>query len=279
MTRENTPKEISSQAESGNVSVEGSGNPMWRDGPMPTPPGPLSLLYEHVAYLGRSTEAVHLLERLSACGLNPERAEDLGALVRQIEVPCGRCRRTVTACVLATLGPCSKTAALCAIGLLRPELEWMVARLVGAGLDPEEGQAEAVAAAWEVVTSQPGSGTNEYVTADSLVNAIWICCRRSAGVRRSGSVTFVGLPADLDIAAPDADPFERWPGLLATAVSAGVLTPRQVVVIAQTRVEGRSLDEVAKTLGRPYDAVKKERQRAEAALRTFALAYSSEGSR
>jgi DNA-directed RNA polymerase specialized sigma24 family protein len=236
-------------------------------------------LCEHVAHLERSAESVHLLERLSACGLNPERAEDLGALVRKIETPCGRCRRIVTACVLATMGPRSKTAALCAIALLRPELEWMVLRLVGAGLDPEEGQAEAVAAAWEVLAAAPGRGTNEYVTLDSLVNAIWICCRRSAGVRRSGSVTFVGLPADLDIAAPETDPFERWPGLLATAVSAGVLTARQVVVIAQTRVEGRSLDEVAKILGRPYDAVKKERQRAEAALRTFALAYSSEGLR
>lgn len=279
MTRENTAKEISSRDESGSVCVEGSGNPVWRDGPMPTPPGALSLLCEHVAHLGRSAEAVHLLERLRAAGLDPERAEDLGALVRQIDAPCGRCRRTVTACVLAAMGPCSKTAALCAIALLRPELEWMVARLVGAGFDPEEGQAEAVAAAWEVVTSPRRSSTNEYVPPDSLVNAIWICTRRSTGMRRRGSVSFVGLSADLDVAAPETDPLERWPGLLATAVSAGVLTPRQVVVIAQTRMDGRPLDEVAKTLGRPYDALKKERQRAEAALRTFALRYSSEGSR
>ena len=251
---------------------------MWRDGRMPNPSGPLSTLCEHVAHLERSSESAHLLERLSACGLNPEGADDLGALVRQIESPCGRRRRIVTACVLATLGSCSKTAALCAIALLHPELEWMVLRLLGAGLDPEEGQAEAVAAAWEVVASQPGRGTNEYVTPDGLVNAIWSCARRSAGVRRNGSVTIVGLPADLDVAAPETDPLERWPGLLATAVSAGVLTPRQVVVIARTRVEGRSLNEVAKTLGRPYGAVEKERQRAEAALRTFALAYSSEGS-
>ena len=67
------------------------------------------------------------------------------------------------------------------------------------------------------------------------------------------------------------DPLERWPGLLAAAVARGVLTPRQVVLIAQTRMEGRPLSEVAAALGRPYDAVRMERGRAEAALRQFAL--------
>jgi DNA-directed RNA polymerase specialized sigma24 family protein len=60
---------------------------------------------------------------------------------------------------------------------------------------------------------------------------------------------------------------------LAAAVARGVLTPRQVVVIAQTRMEGRPLAEVARSLGRGYDAVQKDRLRAEAALRVFALSY------
>ena len=83
------------------------------------------------------------------------------------------------------------------------------------------------------------------------------------------------MPDDFDRAAPEVDRLERWPGLLAAAVARGVLTPRQVVLIAQTRMEQRPLREVAVALGRPYDAVRKERRRAEAALRQFALTYFS----
>jgi DNA-directed RNA polymerase specialized sigma24 family protein len=42
-------------------------------------------------------------------------------------------------------------------------------------------------------------------------------------------------------------------------------------------MEERPLTEIARALGRPYDAVRKERRRAERALRTFALGYVSEG--
>ena len=69
---------------------------------------------------------------------------------------------------------------------------------------------------------------------------------------------------------------EGSPTLLAAAVAAGVLTPRHVVLIARTRIEGVPLAEVAQTLGRPYDAVRMERRRAEAALRTFVRRYESE---
>ena len=66
-----------------------------------------------------------------------------------------------------------------------------------------------------------------------------------------------------------------WPGLLDAAVAAGVINANQALVVAQTRIEGRGLAEVARQLGRPYDAVQKERRRAEHALRTFARFYDS----
>jgi DNA-directed RNA polymerase specialized sigma24 family protein len=90
-------------------------------------------------------------------------------------------------------------------------------------------------------------------------------------MRRRSQLEVVPLAEDLDQPVADPDPLERWPGLLAAAVARRVLTPRQVVLIAQTRMDGRPLCDVARDLGRPYGAVKKERQRAEAALREFAL--------
>ena len=81
----------------------------------------------------------------------------------------------------------------------------------------------------------------------------------------------VHSPTGFDVAAPeDPDPLERWPGLLDAAGVAGVLSNEEAVLIARTRVEGESLRCLARDLGRPYDAVRMERRRAEAALRAYA---------
>ena len=86
------------------------------------------------------------------------------------------------------------------------------------------------------------------------------------------------LPEDFDLAEPEVG----WPE--ASAEPPGRRRgrrrahPERVVLIARTRVEGEPLAEVAQALGRPYEALRKERRRAEAALRAFARRYVSEGS-
>ena len=110
-----------------------------------------------------------------------------------------------------------------------------------------------------------------------VANAIWAEVRRDAGVRRGGVTATVPLPEGFDIPGAENEPSERWPALLADAVAAGVITAGQAVLVAETRLEDRPLGEVAKALGRPYDAVRKERSRAGAALRTFAPTYLSGG--
>jgi hypothetical protein len=54
----------------------------------------------------------------------------------------------------------------------------------------------------------------------------------------------------------------RW--LLGAAVAAGVLAEHEARLISDTRVDGRTLPEVADELGLAYEAAKKRRQRAEA---------------
>ena len=97
--------------------------------------------------------------------------------------------------------------------------------------------------------------------------------RRESGLRRRRQIEVSPWPEYLDPPEPRTDRFDRWPGMLAAAVAAGVLTPRQVVLVAETRMEGRSMPEMAKRLGRPVGALYKERQRAEESLRAFALSY------
>ena len=138
----------------------------------------------------------------------------------------------------------------------------------------EEAEAVALAAACEVV-GLPGSPAHERTP--SMCS--WRDGPPDVGDAGRRCPVEVVAPAGglLDAPGTDVDPLERWPGILAAAVAAGVLTPSQVVIVARSRMEQRPLAEIARALGRPYDAVRKERRRAETALRTFALGYVSEG--
>jgi hypothetical protein len=157
--------------------------------------------------------------------------------------------------------------------MLRGELEVVRDRLVRSGrVSALDAEIDTLAAAWEVVTRRPPPGRWE------RGDAIWNLARRVTGMRRGGTVGVEPLPEVSELACDDAAGLEGlgWSSaLLPAAVAAGVLTSREVVVIARTRIEGRPLREVAAALGRPYDAARMERRRAEAALRTFLTRYDS----
>jgi DNA-directed RNA polymerase specialized sigma24 family protein len=105
---------------------------------------------------------------------------------------------------------------------------------------------------------------------------VWTELRRQLRVRRNRRIELVPLTDEIDVPAPLAEPPEERPGLLIAAVAADVINERQAVVVAETRIEGRELAEVAADLGRPYQAVRKDRKRAERALATFARRYYAE---
>ena len=148
--------------------------------------------------------------------------------------------------------------------------------LVRSGVEPEEAEAQVVSVAWEVVAAK--RGRRRLHPPKALVDAIWNEIRREAGLRRTQRLEVAPIPERFDTPAPEVDHLEHWPGLLGAAVAASVLTPRQVVIVAGTRMEQRSLADMAKSLGTTYDAVRMERCRAEKALRTFALSYDWSGS-
>jgi DNA-directed RNA polymerase specialized sigma24 family protein len=111
-----------------------------------------------------------------------------------------------------------------------------------------------------------------------LTTVIWTELRREFGVRRDRGIELVPLSDEMDVAAPEVVE-EPCHGLFEAAVAAGVINENQAVLVAQTRVEGRGLAEIARDLGRPYDAVQKDRRRAEHALGSFARSYGAEGPR
>jgi DNA-directed RNA polymerase specialized sigma24 family protein len=161
-------------------------------------------------------------------------------------------------------------AALSLLSELAPELASMCRRLERHGLEGDEAEALTVSVAWEVVSGRRSRRCPRSLRA--LRESIWRAVRQEAGVRRLEHDT-VPLDEDLQWSAAAIDRLERWPGLLAAALAAGVLSATQVVIVAESRMEERPLAEVARALGRPYDAVRMERHRAERALRSFARSY------
>jgi len=289
VTRENGSKENSAGDQFGNDSGNDSRNPLWRNGVMtePTitePHRALQSLVDHVAVLARGPEGTRLAARIAGPMPRGKDAPNLVALLARRDAdgrPAIRIQER-----LAKEAPYDPLAALALLVMLRPELEAVRDRLVHSGLvSPLEAETDTVAAAWEVVTRRPPPGRWE------RCDTIWGLARRDSGLRRKCSIVTEPLPVHFDGAlyntALDDSAFDdgsdvategigRSPALLAAAVAAGVLTPRQVVLIARTRLEGRPLGEVAQALGRPYDAARMERRRAEVALRPFVVRYESE---
>jgi hypothetical protein len=173
--------------------------------------------------------------------------------------------------------PSDEDAALEILDLLGPELAVLAGRLVRFGIEPEVARAESLSVAWEVVGGHRLGPV--LPTKTCLASVVWTELRREFGVRRNRGIELVALTEEIDVAAPEADPEEPWPGVLEAAVTAGVINAQQALVVAQTRIEGRGLAEVAADLGRPYHAVRKDRQRAEKALAAFVRFYDAEGPR
>ena len=235
-------------------------NPVWRDVAM-THIGPLQNLSDHLRAVARGPRADRLLDHLSNDGLRVDPEPHLMVILDWRD-PLGRPDPTLVEC-LAHWAPRDELAVLGLIHLLRPRLELMAIRLTRhARTDLGVAECEVIGAAWEVLTRRPPPGRSE------RLDAIWREVRRSAGVRRMQRTTV--LPEDFDIATPEEpDSFEHWPGLIDAAGSAGVLTSGEAELIVRTRIDGEALSRLAEDLGRPYDALRMERRRAEAALRSY----------
>jgi hypothetical protein len=270
MTRRNCAEELLSRddlvIDSGNDPVKS----MWRDGAM-TEPSPLQSLSDHVASRARGHEAACLAARIAPSSTSVRDRGDLAALLGRRDGDGRPAIRIVER--LAKEAPRDQLAAVALLSMLRGELEVVRDRLVRSGrVNVLDAETDALGAAWEVVTRRPPPGRWE------RGDAIWNRARRVSLMRRQCSLEAEPLPVGFEVAEPERDVHSSPAHLLAAAVVAGVLSPREVVLVARTRLEDQPLSEVARTLGRPYDAVRKERRRAEVALATFVERYEAEGS-
>ncbi|MUL41556.1 sigma-70 family RNA polymerase sigma factor [Streptomonospora sp. PA3] len=148
-----------------------------------------------------------------------------------------------------------------AIGLAMPALR-AAARRSTRGLD---------AAAAADVEAEILAG---FVTAVGEVNLEWTrlvwrlrCRAQRAGIRaRHREERHPGLPEQVAESAVPRPPWGHPDLVLADAVAAGVLTAAEAQLIAETRLAGATLHQIAADLGVGYKTVHKRRHRAEARL-------------
>jgi DNA-directed RNA polymerase specialized sigma24 family protein len=221
-------------------------NPLWRD---------VAMASDHSPH-ERMTNWP-LLDRLASDGLD----DDEMALLPQ-----SRCARIVG---LLRMARRDEAAARSLLSLLGPELVAMRRRLVRLGTESDDAEAIVLSVAWEVVRGRRARRCPR--SEHALTEAIWRAVRHDSGVRRRRLET-VPLGACSVGSADEPEPL-GGSALLAAATAAGVLSSRQVAIVIHSRMEGCPLSEVAQRLGRPYDAVRMERRRAERALRDFAFSY------
>ena len=258
-------------------------NLVWRDGAM-TPPIPptapatssraFARIEQYLALISRSPEGNATVERFGAAGATLAGVHDLEGFLCLSRTRGKRFARQNLRATLQ-LAPADEVAALCVLALLRPTLARMSTILARRQGDREEAEAAVVAISWEVVRA-PRSRPHE--APEAIIDAIWTEVRRRGGLRRRGEYELVPLH-DVDVLMGDRGFTDRFPDLLEEAVIRGVLTARQAWIVGRTRIDERTLTEVAAGLGHSYEAVRQERRRAEARLRTFALSYVSSATR
>jgi hypothetical protein len=195
--------------------------------------------------------------------------DDFEALVAEVQDPATSLEREdARLAALVRLAKDDNTAMLALVVVLAPRLAAKIRRFAPS-MDSDDAEAEIVAAVVERVRRYDLQRRPAKVAA----NLLWDATRplRKARDRQRAWTTFtVGLNGT-DTAAPagmsNDGGIELAPELiLVLAVDAGVITATDAAFITATRLRGFTLVDAARLAGLGYEAAKKRRQRAEAAL-------------
>jgi DNA-directed RNA polymerase specialized sigma24 family protein len=155
---------------------------------------------------------------------------------------------------------------------IRPGLLRLAGRLIGDVADHEELRAVLLGAVWEQIRGYPVSRRPRSVAANLLLDTLRQTVRTLHDRRR---VRLVPCGLDIDPAYGDPSPARRpsdegdVDGLLDRAVKAGALGREEAQIILKSRIDGISVEELARSEGVSYNTMKLRRQRAERRLLVF----------
>ncbi len=202
------------------------------------------------------------------------RFADLKALVRFMhKTPGAQAEKDRVLCALLVWAQQDPLGGRVALEAIRPGLLRLAGRLIGDAADHEELWAVLLDAAWERIRGYPVARRPRWVAANLLLDTLNQTVRTLHPRYRRAQWVPCGL--DIDPAYGDSSPAHRpadegdVDGLLDRAVKAGALGREEAQIILRSRIDGVSVEELARAAGVSYNTMKLRRQRAERRLLVF----------
>jgi DNA-directed RNA polymerase specialized sigma24 family protein len=156
---------------------------------------------------------------------------------------------------------------------IRPGLLRLAGRLIVDADDQDELLAVLLGVVWEQIRGYPVERRPRWVAANLLMDTLNQTQRALHPRHRRVHMVPCGL--DIDPAHGDLPPANRpsdegdVDGLLGRAVRAGALARQEAQIILRSRIDGVSVEELARAAGVSYNTMKLRRQRAERRLLVF----------
>jgi DNA-directed RNA polymerase specialized sigma24 family protein len=199
------------------------------------------------------------------------RFADPVALIRFLRAPGASADKDAVLCALLMRARVDPLAARVVLEAVRPGLLRLPARVLVDERQREELWSLLLAVAWEKIRSYPVRRRPRRVAANLLLDTL----HQTLSVLRAGRVRLVPCGLDIDPAYSNPSPAHRpWDegdvdGLLGRAVEAGALAEEEAEIIAKSRIDGVSVEDLARSAGVSYNTMKLRRQRAERRLLVF----------
>jgi DNA-directed RNA polymerase specialized sigma24 family protein len=198
--------------------------------------------------------------------------DDFAALVAELRDPTTTPEREDARIgALVALARSDNDALVALLIVLLPRLRAKVRRY-GIGLDTDDAHAEIIAALISQVRRH-NLGRRPHRVAPKLV---WYATRQLRQARnrnnawRTNTVALAGIDTAIPSTGPTRDGVEiSAPTTMQIAVRDGILTATDAALITATGLAGLPLRDAAALLGLSYEAARKRRQRAQAALRSY----------
>ncbi len=200
------------------------------------------------------------------------RFADLKALVRFMHrAPGAGAEKDRVLCALLAWAQQDSLGGRVVLETIRPGLLRLAGRMIGDAADHEELWAVLLGAVWEQIRGYPVSRRPRWVAANLLLDTL----NQTVRTLRARRVRLVPCGLDIDPAYSDPSPAHRSSdegdvdGLLDRAVKAGALAEEEAQIILKSRIDGVSVEELARLAGVSYNTMKLRRQRAERRLLVF----------
>jgi DNA-directed RNA polymerase specialized sigma24 family protein len=202
------------------------------------------------------------------------RFADLAALVRFMHKAKGAgAEKDRVLCALLVWAQQDPLGARVVLETIRPGLLRLAGRMIADAEDQEELLAVLLDAVWEQIRGYPVTRRPRWVAANLLLDTLNQTVRTLHP--RSRRVHMVPCGLDIDPAYGEPSPAHRpsdegdVDGLLKRAVKAGALGREEAEIILRSRIDGVSVEELARSAGVSYNTMKLRRQRAERRLLVF----------